>query len=152
MTKSLNTPLPQSYVDSMPCDTGILLELGRVNWAAARLHFTVRDALNSLNNRPSNEPFNQTLGKALRTLKNRALNKNHPEIAEWVDSYGSPANKHRNSVVHAITYTAEDGKQALMTTERYGSKRLQNPELREITRFLMEAAACFPASFLGSNE
>lgn len=144
MTKNLSTPLPQSYVDSMPCDTEMLLELGRVNWAAARLHFTVRDALNSLNNRPSDEPFNQTLGGALKTLKNRALDKNHPEISEWVDSYGSPAKKHRNSVVHAITYTAEDGKQALMATERYGSKRLQNPELREVTRFLIEAAVRFP--------
>lgn len=123
-----------------------------MNWAAARLHFTVRDALNSLNNHPSNKPFDQTLGGALTTLKNQALDKNHPEIAEWVDSYGYPANKHRNSVVHAITYTAEDGKQALMTTEKYGSKRLQNPELREVTRFLIEAAVRFPASSPESDE
>ncbi len=28
---------PESYVDSMPCDPDLLLELGRVTWAAARL-------------------------------------------------------------------------------------------------------------------
>ena len=38
--------LPDSYVDLMPSDPDLFVELGRVAWAAARLHFGVRDAIN----------------------------------------------------------------------------------------------------------
>lgn len=144
MDNFLNSPLPMSYVDSMPCDSTLLVELGRVNWAAARLHSTVRDAINTVNGEPSDRPFHKTLGQAISELETKAIKLNASELVEWVNTYARPANELRNSVIHAVTYTAQDGVQALMTTAKHGGKRLSNPGLREISRFLIEASTRFP--------
>ncbi|CAB0570492.1 hypothetical protein CIP107509_02081 [Corynebacterium diphtheriae] len=82
--------------------------------------------------------------QAISELGTKAIKLNASELVEWVNTYARPANELRNSVIHAVTYTAQDGVQALMTTAKHGRKRLSNPGLREISRFLIEASTRFP--------
>ncbi|WP_281964838.1 hypothetical protein [Serinicoccus marinus] len=103
----------ETYVDTMPCDQDLLLELGRVQWAAARLHAGVRDAINRHDGQPSDKPFEQTLGQAVSQLEERAGAAGRSDQLDWVKNIGRPAVKRRNLVTHAATYTAEDGKQAI---------------------------------------
>lgn len=140
----MNSPIPESYVDSMPCDESLLVELGRVTWAAARLHSGVRDAINHHRGAPSDAPFDDTLGGALKDLKKLAARNHRNDQVEWVEKAGQPAVVLRNGVAHAVTYTAEDGRQALMGTRDHGSLRFQIPELREVTRRLIEASMSLP--------
>lgn len=63
---------PDHYVDTVPCDKEPLTELGRVSWAAARLHAGVRDAIDRHDGAASDEPFTKTLGQAVKMLETRA--------------------------------------------------------------------------------
>ncbi|WEV76768.1 hypothetical protein O9K63_09130 [Janibacter cremeus] len=133
---------PESYVDTMPCDPDVLVELGRVTWAAARLHAGVRDLINCLDGAPSDHPFGLTLGQAITELETRARAFGRHDVVDWVHGEGRPANKLRNAVVHVVTYTAADGKQAIQRLDT--STRFQNPELRTVTRRLIAASMLLP--------
>lgn len=128
------------YVDTMPCDETLLKELGRVHWAAARLHFTMRDTLNLLEVEISDDPFKDTLGKTRRTLEERARSVSADKVAEWATGTGRDAIDARNVIAHAVTYTAPDGRQALMTTRERGYERIDRTRLRETTHRLVKAA------------
>ncbi|MGH3474347.1 MAG: hypothetical protein ACRDOT_05460 [Aeromicrobium sp.] len=136
--------LPKSYVDSMPCDPGLLVELGRVTWAAARLHAGVRDAINALDAESSDEPFGWTLGEAVRQLDKRAQERGLIEVTEWVSTIGRPAVKRRNAVVHAVTYTAKDGRQAIGTADHSPPGRFMNAGLRQVSGSLIHASKTLP--------
>ena len=43
-------------VARMPIDPDLLVPLGKVMWAAIRLHAGVRDSINAVENSPSDEP------------------------------------------------------------------------------------------------
>lgn len=135
---------PESYVDSMPCDLELLVELGRVTWAAARLHAGVRDAINELDGRPSDEPFGWTLGNAVGRLEQRVQRIGLPEVTDWVKRIGRPAVKRRNAVVHAVTYTASDSTQAIGTADHSPPGRFLNQELRQVSLSLIHASMTLP--------
>ena len=137
--------LPESYIDSMPSDPDLLVELGRVAWAAARLHAGVRDAINRHHGFPSDEPFEATLGRAIAELERLAHGSSRADQVDWVQFSGRPASRSRNAVIHAITYTAEDGRQAIGTVDHSAPGRLLRSELRQVTRELIEASMTLPA-------
>lgn len=135
---------PESYVDSMPCDFELLTELGRVTWAAARLHAGVRDAINRHDGRPSDEPFTKTLGQAVGVLERRARSAGRTDQIEWILGIGRPAVKRRNAVTHAVTYTAPDGRQAIRTVDHTAPGRFLRDELRKVSRHLIHASMTLP--------
>jgi hypothetical protein len=135
---------PESYVDSMPCDPELLVELGRVTWAAARLHAGVRDAMNGIDGESSDEPFGWTLGDAVGRLEQRAQRLGLADVTDWVTNIGRPAVKRRNAVVHAVTYTARDSKQAIGTADHSPPGRFLNGELRQVSLSLIHASMTLP--------
>lgn len=140
----MNTPVQDQAVDTMPCDPDLLFELGRVTWAAARLHAGIRDAINSHRGTPSNTPFGITLGKAVSELEDLAEKAGRGDQATWATDVGRPAVKVRNLIVHAITYTAGDGRQAIRTSDHSPPGRLLGQDLREVTFRLLEAHQTLP--------
>src|SRR5699024_2074782 len=88
---STSPETPESYVDSMPSDPDLLVELGRVVWAAARLQSGIRDAINQHNGVPSDEPFGKTLGGVLRELEGLAAKAGRKDQVEWGEKIGRPA-------------------------------------------------------------
>ena len=120
-------------INGMPCDEELLEDLGRVQWATARLHFTMRDTLNLLHGEPSDAPFDETLGGVKKTLRKLAASAGATRIVEWADGIGGEAIDVRNAAAHAVTITAEDGRQALITTRKHGGSRLDRDALRETT-------------------
>lgn len=137
--------LPDSYVDSMPFDPDLLVELGRVAWAAARLHAGVRAAINRRHGAPSDKPFDVTLGQAIAQLEKLARSGDRPDQVLWVIKDGRPASQRRNAVIHAITFTAEDGKQAIKTVDRSAPGRFLASDLRDVMRELIAASMSLPA-------
>lgn len=135
---------PESYVDSMPCDQDLLLELGRVQWAAARLHAGVRDAINRHDGQPSDQAFKKTLGQAVRLLEDRARAVGRTDQLDWVTNIGRPAVKKRNRVTHAVTFTASDGRQAIGTVDQSAPGRFLRAELREVALHLIHASMTLP--------
>lgn len=134
--------IPESYVDSMPSDPTLLAELGRVTWAAARLHAGVRDAINKHGGSSSMQPFERTLGQAIGDLKKLAASNGRTDQVTWADDVGQPACRRRNDVIHAVTYTAPGGTQAIAPVD---GNRLLVPDLREVSRLLIEAHTHLPA-------
>jgi hypothetical protein len=139
------TSIPDSYVDSMPTDPDLLLELGRVTWAAARLHAGVRDSINKHSGSTSMAPFERTLGGAIADLERLATSNGCTDQADWVRNVGRPASHLRNAVIHAVTFTAPDGKQAIGTVDRTAPGRFLVPDLRAVTLALIEASMKLPA-------
>lgn len=129
----------------MPSDPDLLLEIGRVTWAAARLHSGVRDAINHHHGAPSDKPFELTLGRAIADLETLAKNGDRPDQVAWVTEFGRPAVRRRNAVVHAVTFTAEDGKQAIGTVDNSTPGRFLAPDLRDVTRELIMASMKLPS-------
>jgi hypothetical protein len=136
--------LPDAYIDLMPSDPDLLVELGRVSWAAARLHAGVRDAINKHNGAPSDAPFELTLGQAIADLQKLAGAATRGDQVEWVLQIGRPAAKQRNAVIHAVTFTAPDGKQALGTMDHSAPGRFLAADLRQVTLSLIEASMALP--------
>lgn len=136
--------LAESYIDSMPSDPGLLVELGRVSWAAARLHAGVRDAINKHYGASSDGPFELTLGQAITTLENLAHVAHRADQMAWVLESGRPASRQRNAVIHAVTFTTADGRQALGTVDHSPPGRFLAPELREVTLALIQANMTLP--------
>ncbi|HEX8511309.1 MAG TPA: hypothetical protein VF635_17660 [Propionibacteriaceae bacterium] len=135
---------PESHVDSMPCDPDLLVELGRVTWAAARLHAGVRDAINQHQGQASDQPFTLTLGQAVSRLEEAAKLAGRADQVDWVSNLGRPAVRLRNTVVHAVTYTAVDGKQAIGTVDHGPPGRFLVDELRQVTLHLIHASMTLP--------
>lgn len=136
---------PESYVDSMPCDSDLLVELGRVTWAAARLHAGVRDTINTHEGLASDQPFEMTLGQAVSNLEQSAKAAGRGDQGNWVADVGRPAVKMRNAVVHAVTFTADDGQQALGTVDHTPPGRFLVDDLRQVTLHLIHASMTLPA-------
>ncbi|MDH0739912.1 MULTISPECIES: hypothetical protein [Achromobacter] len=139
------TSIPDSYVDSMPSDPDLLVELGRVAWAAARLHAGVRDSINRHGGSSSMAPFGLTLGQAIAHLEQLATQNGRADQTDWVRDFGRPASRRRNAVIHAVTYTAPDRKQAIQTVDRTAPGRFLSPDLRAVTLSLIEANMKLPA-------
>lgn len=138
------TSLPESYIDSMPSDPDLLTDLGRVTWAAARLHAGVRDAINRHHGTSSDSPFKRTLGQAISDLDELAVHAGRTDLTTWVSQIGRPASQRRNAVIHAVTFTAEDGRQALGTVDHSTPGRFLAPEIREVTLSLINASMTLP--------
>lgn len=137
--------IPDSYVDSMPTDPDLLVELGRVAWAAARLHAGVRDSINRHTGSTSIAPFELTLGRAIADLEKLAKSSQRTDQVDWVLSIGRPASRLRNAVIHAVTFTASDGKQAIGTVDHSAPGRFLVADLRAVTLSLIEASMKLPA-------
>lgn len=108
-------PIGAALASGMPCDEDRLAEVGRVHWAAARLHAGVRDAINFIDRAPSDALFRDwTLGSAITQLEQRAQKfvdgPDQDALIRWCRDVGRPAKHHRDAVAHAITYTATDGR------------------------------------------
>lgn len=138
------TSLPDSYADSMPADPDLLVELGRVAWAAARLHAGVRDAINKHRSSTSMAPFGLSLGQAIAELHQLAKNSGRVDQCAWVDDIGKPAKDRRNAVIHAVTFTAPDDMQAIQTSDGTPPGRFLASDLRAVTLALIEASMKLP--------
>lgn len=136
---------PESYVDSMPCDPDLLIELGRVTWAAARLHAGVRDTINRHQGAASDQPFEMTLGQAVSSLEQSANLAGRADQVDWISDVGRSAVRMRNGVVHAVTFAADDGQQALGTVDHTPPGRFLVDDLRQVTLHLIHASMTLPA-------
>lgn len=148
MTQPLE-PNWAALASGMPCDEGLLAEVGRVHWAAARLHAGVRDAINFIDGAPSDAPFRDwTLGSAITKLEQRAQKfvdgPDRDALIRWCRDVGRPAKHHRDAVAHAITYTATDGRQAIMTNDHSTPGRFERDQLHEVTGRLVDASMRLP--------
>jgi hypothetical protein len=139
----LMTEPSDSEVDLMPTDPDLLAEIGRVTWAAARLHHGVRDAIGRHEGTATNAPFKTTLGGAIKQLERLATAAGRTDQMQWITALGRPATARRNGVVHAITATVED-KQALITPDGSAPERFLVPELRDVTLALVKAHQGLP--------
>jgi hypothetical protein len=63
----------------------------------------------------------------------------------WVCDVGRPANRQRNAVIHAVTFTATDGKQAIQTVDGSLPGRFLAPKLRAVSLALIEASMLLPS-------
>lgn len=133
---------------TMPCDESLLPSIGRVTWAAARLHAGVRDAINVIDGAASDAPFDRALGGAITDLKTRVMNHVvEPErtaLLEWILLIGRPAKDRRNEVVHAVTFTANGGVQAIGSVGGSPVERYLEPELLQVAGQLEDALARLP--------
>jgi hypothetical protein len=128
----------------MPTDPELLFELGRVAWAAARLHAGVRDSIDKHKGLASMDPFKTTLGRAIAELESLAKRQGRLDQVDWVDKFGRPASHLRNAVIHAVTFSI-DGKQAIGKVDDPRAGRFMNPELRAVTLALIDASMKLPA-------
>ena len=111
-----------------------------MTWAAARLHAGVRDTINSHQGATSDKPFGMTLGQAVSSLEESAKIACRVDQVNWVANIGRPAVKMRNGVVHAVTYTADGGQQALGTVDHTPPDRCLIDNLRQVTLHLIHAS------------
>ena len=140
----MNEPTLPPDIAAMPSDNALLADLGRVAWVAARLHAAVRDAIDTHVGAASDAPFEKTLGGAIADLEKLATAAGRADQVDWVVNTGRPASRKRNAVIHAVTYTADDGKQALGTVDHSDPGRFLAPELQDVTRALIDASRALP--------
>ncbi|MGY2083923.1 hypothetical protein [Blastococcus sp. SYSU DS0539] len=133
---------------TMPCDESLLPFIGRVNWAAARLHHGVRDAINEIKGTPSDKPFEPTLGGVVSQLEqladHRLAEPDRGHVREWCARVARPAVDRRNKVIHAVAFTATDGKQGIRTVDDSPPGRFLEPDLIEVAGQLVHAHAALP--------
>jgi hypothetical protein len=133
---------------TMPCDESLLLSIGRVTWAAARLQAHVRDAINAIDGVASDEPFSRGLGQVIAALERRArqtvLEPDRTALLDWVTFIGRPAKDRRNEVAHAVAFTATDGVQAIGPVGGWPVDRFHEPELLQIAGQLEDASSRLP--------
>lgn len=135
------------YAATVPVDEALLAPLGRMTWAAIRLHHAIRDVLGLyLTGGLSDRPFDDTLGGAITELERKARSAGEPwgsAITQWSQMYGRPAQGLRDRITHAVAYTADDGHQALRTSlhpRHGGHERVTAPLLSEATGRLVLAS------------
>lgn len=114
-------------------------------WAAARLHAGVRDAINNYQGAASDAPFKATPGQAISELERLAEREARSDQQAWISTSGRPALRRRNAVIHAVTYTANDGKQALGTVDHSRPRHFLTADLRNVTRDLIAASMTLPS-------
>lgn len=86
-----------------------------------------------------------TLGQAVATLEQLAKAAERPDQVDWAVNIGRQAVKRRNSGIHAVTYTAADGKQAIGTVDGSLSVHFQSAELREVKLRLIHVSMSLPS-------
>lgn len=128
----------------MPCDETLLEPLGRVNWAAARLHHGVRDAIGFLHGKLSDDPFQGTLGSTVKQLEALADQHQRADLVKWCRDVGMAAVEARNGVAHAVTYTASDGLQAIGGSTPERPQRYLADEILDVADQLVEASRSLP--------
>lgn len=133
---------------AIPLDPDLLEPLGRVAWAAARLHSSIRDAINALDGAPSDAPFDDTLGGSRRQLADKAraiaMEPDRSQLITWCTTTGEEAVEARNGVLHAVTFTADDGQQALGGTTPARPRRYLRTELLRVAGQLSVASRLLP--------
>lgn len=77
-------------------------------------------------------------------LEQRAIKANRTDQVNWVHDYGRPAVARRNAIIHSVTFTAPDGKQAIGTVDHTPPGRFLTPDLRAVTLALVEASMKLP--------
>lgn len=130
------------YAAAMPCDEAMLPHLGRVVWAATRLHAGLREAVEGLAGADLAGPLPKTLGEAVGQLERCARSLAEPQrtrVLEWCRGVARPAVRARNHVLHAVAYTEADGQQAIMTNDGSAPGRYSTPELLRIAGQLEHA-------------
>jgi len=129
--------------NSIPLDPTLLESLGKVQWAAIRLHHAVRDTINKIESRPQDTALDITLGQCIAELKKEAKKlsaHDQKRIEEWCENLGIMARNERNSVTHALAATI-DGEQALIRDKRSDDpyKRLSIKDLEVVAGILDDA-------------
>lgn len=139
------------YSAGIPCDPELLEPLGRVSIAASRLLGRMRDVINQIDGAPSDAPFDLSLGQARKALRERVERRKQVEVTpsvraldRWLRGPAAGAIQARNGVVHAISFTAEDGAQGLRTTSRYGGSRVLRENAMRVAGLLERANALMP--------
>lgn len=136
------------YGKHMPLDEDLLEPLGRVMWAAIRLHHGIRDAINHIKGQPSDKAFDASLGVAIAELKKLAEAKlaepDRSTLLAWIKNEGTPATRERTGVAHAISYTDPDGRQALRGSTPDRPTRYQVSDLLEVVGLLAAAPRDLP--------
>lgn len=89
-------------------------------------------------------PFELTLGQAIADLERLAQKNGRADQVDWIRHVGRPANRLRNVVIHAVTFTAPDGKQAIGTVDKSPPGRFLVADLRSVTLALIEAHMKLP--------
>lgn len=129
-------------------EEALLVDLGRVVWAAAGLHAAVRDALTAMPALDTGVSFSErTLSLALAELEQRARRlsrRSRYAVMTWCRSAARPAKNARDRVLHAVTATTPDGHPVLLTTDHPDPTRLTAADLREVTAQLVHATATLP--------
>ena len=128
----------------MPHDPDLLEPLGLVVWASARLHAGIRDAIGRLAGALSDTPFDDTLGTSRRDLEAAARVAGRSDVVDWCAGPGLQAVRARNGVMHAVAYTADDGKQAIRSTRRNGDSRYLVGALLDVADHLVDASRTLP--------
>lgn len=135
------------YAANVPVDETLLAPMGRMTWAAIRLHCAIRDALGlHFTGGLSDTPFEKTLGGVITELEKAAASIGEPwagAISSWSATYGRPAHSLRDRITHAVAYTADDGLQALQTSphpRHGGDERVTEALLSEATGRLVLAS------------
>lgn len=90
-------------------------------------------------------PFKHTLGVAIANLQTLAKRGERADQVDWVINVGRPASHLRNAVIHAVIFSASDGKQAIGSVEETEAGRFLVPDLRAVTLALIEAHMKLPA-------
>lgn len=137
---------PITRAEDIPCDEELLPALGRVTWAAIRLHHGVRDALGHILG-ASDSYFDGTLGQVISRLEDAANKVGEPDrsaLIDWCKQVGRPVVEQRNGVLHAIVYTDPDGRQALRGSNADRPSRYLQPELLTVAGSLDLASLALP--------
>lgn len=140
----------EGYAMEIPCDPELLEPLGRVGVAQSRLLGRMRDAINCIDGEPSDAPFDLPLGQARIELRNRVDKRKLTDpdgaraLDRWLRGPAAGAIQARNGVVHAVAITADDGTQALQTTQKHGLLRVLPSHLMKVAGMLERASAEMP--------
>ncbi len=86
-----------------------------------------------------------TLGQAVSSLEQSANLAGRADQVDWVSDVGRSAVRMRNGVVHAVTFTADDGQQALGTVDHTPPGPFLVDDLRQVTLHLIHASMTLPA-------
>ncbi len=136
--------MPKIVVGRVHGEASLLADLGRAQWAAARLHHVVRDRHSQLDGRRDNDLFGETLGSAIAALRAMAESTDRPEFVRWCDEIGRPANERRNGLVHSIAFTASDREQALRGSTPTRPPRYTSNEILDVADELVAANRSIP--------
>lgn len=132
------TPDFAELAGTLTCDEDLLLELGRVTWAAVGLHRDIRSVIEQLGQAPTEQAGRSSLAEAVRELESvadrHAIEPHRGVVLTWCRSVGAAAARSRDGVVEQIVLGAPGD-----APERYG-----RTELVEVTGRLVNASRTLP--------